>query len=134
MAKIAGSPRAGMETAGRPSVALDAKNEMIELDGTENKGRAWGANAIFGRLDGLPPAPGAKTPSTCLFTTTLAGGGGEHHCPLPMMNILNGRSPRRINNVDFQEFMVMARGAAPSFSEAASLGRGKSSIRSKGRF
>jgi enolase len=93
---------------------LDQK--MIELDGTENKGRL-GANAILAvsmaaaraaaAFDGLP-----------LYR--YLGGAGANILPTPMMNILNGGA-HADNNVDFQEFMVMPVGAA-SFSEALRWG------------
>jgi enolase len=89
---------------------------MIELDGTENKGRL-GANAILAvsmaaaraaaAFDGLP-----------LYR--YLGGAGANTLPTPMMNILNGGA-HADNNVDFQEFMVMPVGAA-SFSEALRWG------------
>ena len=93
---------------------LDQK--MIELDGTENKGRL-GANAILAvsmaaaraaaAFDGLP-----------LYR--YLGGAGANTLPTPMMNILNGGA-HADNNVDFQEFMVMPVGAE-SFSEALRWG------------
>ncbi len=94
--------------------ALDAK--MIELDGTENKGRL-GANAI------LAVSMAAARASANAFQLPLyryLGGAGANTLPVPMMNILNGGA-HADNNVDFQEFMVMPVGA-PSFSEALRWG------------
>ena len=94
--------------------ALDAK--MIELDGTENKGRL-GANAI------LAVSMAAARAAATAFRMPLyryLGGAGANILPTPMMNILNGGA-HADNNVDFQEFMVMPVGAA-SFSEALRWG------------
>src|SRR5271166_2139778 len=93
---------------------LDAR--MIELDGTENKGRL-GANAI---LSVSMAAARASANSLDLPLYRYLGGVGANTLPLPMMNILNGGA-HADNNVDFQEFMVMPVGA-PSFSEALRWG------------
>ena len=94
--------------------ALDKK--MIELDGTENKGRL-GANAI---LAVSMAAARAAANSFGLPLYRYLGGAGANTLPTPMMNILNGGA-HADNNVDFQEFMVMPVGA-PSFSEALRWG------------
>jgi enolase len=89
---------------------------MIELDGTENKGRL-GANAI------LAVSMAAARAAAALEGLPLyryLGGAGANTLPTPMMNILNGGA-HADNNVDFQEFMVMPVGAA-SFSEALRWG------------
>jgi enolase len=93
---------------------LDLK--MIELDGTENKGRL-GANAIL-----AVSMAAARAAATCYETPLYRylGGVGAATLPTPMMNILNGGA-HADNNVDFQEFMVMPVGA-PSFSEALRWG------------
>ena len=90
---------------------------MIELDGTENKGRL-GANAILGGFDGGGAGVGALRSDIPLYR--YLGGAGANTLPTPMMNILNGGA-HADNNVDFQEFMVMPVGA-PSFSEALRWG------------
>jgi len=93
---------------------LDQK--MIELDGTETKGRL-GANAI------LAVSMAAARAAAADFGLPLyryLGGAGANTLPTPMMNILNGGA-HADNNVDFQEFMVMPVGA-PSFSEALRWG------------
>ena len=89
---------------------LDQK--MIELDGTENKGRL-GANAIL-----AVSMAAARAAANCfeLPLYRYLGGAGANTLPTPMMNILNGGA-HADNNVDFQEFMVMPVGAE-SFSEA----------------
>ena len=94
--------------------ALDQK--MIELDGTENKGRL-GANAI---LSVSMAAARAAANSFNLPLYRYLGGAGANTLPTPMMNILNGGA-HADNNVDFQEFMVMPVGAE-SFSEALRWG------------
>jgi enolase len=93
---------------------LDAR--MIELDGTENKGRL-GANAI---LAVSLAAARASAYSLELPLYRYLGGAGVNILPVPMMNILNGGA-HADNNVDFQEFMVMPVGA-PTFSEALRWG------------
>jgi enolase len=94
--------------------ALDMK--MIELDGTENKGRL-GANAI---LAVSMAAARAAAASYKLPLYRYLGGAGANTLPTPMMNILNGGA-HADNNVDFQEFMVMPVGAE-SFSDALRWG------------
>jgi enolase len=94
--------------------ALDQK--MIDLDGTENKGRL-GANAI---LAVSMAAARAAAVDYGLPLYRYLGGAGANILPTPMMNILNGGA-HADNNVDFQEFMVMPVGA-PSFSEALRWG------------
>ena len=93
---------------------LDGK--MVELDGTENKGRL-GANAI---LAVSMAAARASARSIDIPLYRYLGGAGANTLPTPMMNILNGGA-HADNNVDFQEFMVMPVGA-PSFHEALRWG------------
>jgi enolase len=94
--------------------ALDQK--MIELDGTENKGRL-GANAILA-VSMAAARAAAAFEGVPLYR--YLGGAGANLLPCPMMNILNGGA-HADNNVDFQEFMVMPVGAE-SFSEALRWG------------
>lgn len=89
---------------------------MIELDGTENKGKL-GANAILGVS--LAVAKAAAHESNMPLYRYI-GGAGAHVLPVPMMNILNGGS-HADNSIDFQEFMVMPAGAE-YFSEALRTG------------
>jgi enolase len=93
---------------------LDAR--MIELDGTENKGRL-GANAL---LSVSMAAARASAVSLDVPLYRYLGGAGANTLPTPMMNILNGGA-HADNNVDFQEFMVMPVGA-PTFHEALRWG------------
>ena len=93
---------------------LDQK--MIELDGTENKGRL-GANAILAVSMACARAAAAEYG---LPLYRYLGGAGANTLPTPMMNILNGGA-HADNNVDFQEFMVMPVGAL-TFSEALRWG------------
>ncbi len=90
--------------------------KMIELDGTENKGRL-GANAILA-VSMATARAAANALQTPLYR--YLGGAAANLLPTPMMNILNGGA-HADNNVDFQEFMVMPVGA-PSFSEALRWG------------
>jgi enolase len=94
--------------------ALDRR--MIELDGTDNKGRL-GANAIL--AVSMAAARAAATQYGLPLYRYL-GGAGANTLPTPMMNILNGGA-HADNNVDFQEFMVMPVGA-PTFSDALRWG------------
>ncbi|MGD2049687.1 MAG: phosphopyruvate hydratase, partial [Chloroflexota bacterium] len=85
---------------------------MIELDGTENKGRL-GANAILGVS--LAVARAAAISVGLPFFRYL-GGVSARTLPVPMMNIMNG-GKHAAGSTDLQEFMIMPVGA-PSFSEA----------------
>jgi len=88
---------------------------MIELDGTENKGRL-GANALLAvSLANAKAAAAAEGQSLFRYL-----GGSEFQMPVPMMNIING-GEHADNSVDIQEFMILPVGA-PSFSEALRYG------------
>jgi len=89
---------------------------MIELDGTENKGKL-GANAILGVSLAVAHAA-ANYLDMPLYQ--YLGGFNAKQLPVPMMNILNGGA-HADNNVDIQEFMIMPVGA-PSFKEALRMG------------
>ena len=89
---------------------------LMEIDGTENKGKL-GANAILGVS--LATAKAAAE-SLGLPLYQYLGGVNAKELPVPMMNILNGGS-HADNNVDIQEFMVMPVGAS-SFAEALRMG------------
>ena len=90
---------------------------MIDLDGTDNKGRL-GANAILGVSLAVAKAAADELE---LPLYRYVGGANAHVLPVPMMNVLNGGA-HADNNVDLQEFMIMPVGAA-SFSRGAALGR-----------
>jgi enolase len=89
---------------------------MIQLDGTENKGKL-GANAILGVSMAVAHA---AAESVGLPLYRYLGGFNAKQLPTPMMNIINGGS-HADNNVDFQEFMILPVGA-PSFKEAIRMG------------
>ncbi|MFK2825438.1 phosphopyruvate hydratase [Bacillus sp. B190/17] len=89
---------------------------MIELDGTENKGKL-GANAILGVSMAVAHAA-ADFLGVHLYE--YLGGVNSKQLPVPMMNILNG-GEHADNNVDIQEFMVMPVGAE-SFKEGLRMG------------
>ncbi len=103
-------------------VGLEAEDQveidrvMIELDGTENKGRL-GANAILGVSLATAKAAGD---AVGLPLYRYVGGVDANLLPVPMMNILNG-GVHADNGIDFQEFMVMPVGA-PDFAEALRCG------------
>ena len=89
---------------------------LLELDGTDNKGKL-GANATLGVSLAVAKAA-ANAHHLPLYA--YLGGPNAHTLPVPMMNILNGGA-HADSNVDFQEFMVAPVGA-PSFSEALRWG------------
>jgi enolase len=94
----------------------DIDRVLIELDGTDNKGRL-GANAILGVSLAVARA---AADDLALPLYRYVGGANAHVLPVPMMNVLNG-GEHADNNVDIQEFMIMPVGAA-SFSEALRWG------------
>jgi len=85
---------------------------MIQLDGTENKGRL-GANAILGVSLAVAKASAAQADMPIY---RYLGGKDAVRLPIPFLNILNG-GKHADNNVDIQEFMIAPIGA-PSFKEA----------------
>jgi enolase len=94
----------------------DLDMRMIELDGTENKGRL-GANAILGvSLAAAKAAADARG----LPLYRYVGGVAAHVLPVPMMNIING-GEHADNPIDFQEFMIVPVGA-DSIAEAVRYG------------
>ncbi len=101
---------------------LDAEDQpeidalLIDLDGTENKGRL-GANAILGVS--LATARAAAD-ARALPLYRYVGGVSAQLLPVPMMNIING-GEHADNPIDFQEFMVMPVGA-DSLEEAVRCG------------
>jgi len=94
--------------------ALD--HRLIDLDGTENKGRL-GANALLGVS--LANAHAVAASKKVPLWRHLAGDRAPV-LPVPMMNIINGGA-HADNNVDLQEFMVLPVGF-DSFSEALRSG------------
>jgi len=90
--------------------------KLIELDGTPNKSNL-GANALLGVSLAVAHAAAAAE-NLPLFR--YLGGPDARVLPVPMMNILNGGAHSDAP-IDFQEFMIMPRGA-PSFSEAVRYG------------
>ncbi len=94
--------------------AVDAA--MIEMDGTDNKGRL-GANAILGVSLATAKAAAEATMQP-LFR--YVGGTAARTLPVPMMNIVNG-GEHADNPIDFQEFMIMPV-SAPSIREAVRMG------------
>ena len=95
---------------------MDIDQAMIELDGTDNKGRL-GANAILGVSLAVAKAA-ADELDVPLYR--YLGGAFAHVLPTPMMNVINGGA-HADNPIDFQEFMIMPAGA-PTFSEALRYG------------
>jgi len=89
---------------------------MIDLDGSENKGKL-GANSILGVSLAVAKAA-AQESRQPLYR--YIGGVNANTLPIPMMNIINGGSHSDAP-IAFQEFMIMPIGA-PSFSEALRWG------------
>ena len=87
---------------------------MIELDGTDNKGRL-GANALLAVSLATAHAA-ARSAGVPLFRHL----GDGVTMPVPMMNIINGGA-HADNSVDIQEFMILPVGA-PNFAEALRYG------------
>jgi enolase len=102
------------DMAAEEQVQID--QTMIELDGTENKGRL-GANAILGVSLAVARAS-AESFDMPLYR--YVGGTSARTLPVPMMNIINGGA-HADNPIDFQEFMIMPIGA-PTFSEGLRMG------------
>ena len=92
---------------------------MINLDGTENKGKL-GANAILGVSLAFAKAKAIseKKPLWKYFKDISKT--KEVYIPVPMMNILNG-GKHADNSTDIQEFMIMPIGAK-NFKEALQWG------------
>jgi len=102
---------------------------MIELDGSDNKGRL-GANALLAISLAVTKADAAAN-GVSLFRHL----GDNTTMPVPMMNIINGGA-HADNSVDIQEFMILPVGA-PTFKEALRYGAEifhslKSVLKSKG--
>ncbi len=89
---------------------------MIELDGTDNKGRL-GANAILGVS---LAAAKAAAEFTMQPLYRYVGGTSARTLPVPMMNIING-GEHADNPIDIQEFMIMPV-AATTIREAVRMG------------
>jgi len=94
--------------------AVDAL--MLKLDGTPNKAKL-GANALLGVSLAVAKAAAAAQGKPLY---SYLGGAKAKVLPVPMMNIINGGAHSDAP-IDFQEFMVMPKGA-PSFSEAIRYG------------
>ncbi len=94
----------------------DIDRAMIELDGTDNKGRL-GANALLAVSLATAHAA-AREQGVGLYR--LLGGEGPKQMPVPMMNIINGGA-HADNSVDLQEFMILPVGAG-SLREAVRYG------------
>ena len=103
-------------------LGMDATNQtgvdaaMIALDGSPNKAKL-GANAILGVSMALAKAAAAQLRRPLY---QYLGGTNAKVLPVPMMNIINGGAHSDAP-IDFQEFMIMPKGA-PCFSEAIRYG------------
>ncbi|MDD2713672.1 MAG: phosphopyruvate hydratase [Simplicispira sp.] len=103
-------------------LGLDASEQafldktLIDLDGTDNKGRL-GANAMLAVSMAVARAA-AEESGLPLYR--YLGGMGAAQLPVPMMNVINGGAHAN-NTLDIQEFMIIPVGA-PSFREAVRWG------------
>ena len=103
-------------------IGLDASEQsyidrvMIDIDGTDNKGRL-GANATLAVSMAVARAA-AEDAGLPLYR--YLGGAGPMALPVPMMNVINGGEHAN-NSLDIQEFMIMPVGA-PTFREALRCG------------
>jgi enolase len=103
-------------------MGLDAQEQsfidktLIELDGTENKGRL-GANALLAVSMAVAKAA-AEESGLPLYR--YFGGSGGMQMPVPMMNVINGGAHAN-NSLDIQEFMIVPVGAA-TFRDALRCG------------
>ncbi|HTG01897.1 MAG TPA: phosphopyruvate hydratase [Nitrospirota bacterium] len=111
-----------VEVIGPAIMGMDATEQtsidrsMIEMDGTENKGKL-GANAMLAVSLAVAKAA-AEEAGLPLYH--YLGGPNARELPVPMMNVLNGGA-HADNNVDIQEFMIIPAGA-PSCTEAIRIG------------
>jgi enolase len=94
----------------------DIDNRMIELDGSDNKGRL-GANALLAVSLATAQAQ-ARSANLPLYRYLRPQ--GPFQLPVPMMNIVNGGA-HASNSVDLQEFMIVPVGA-DSMREAVRYG------------
>jgi enolase len=94
----------------------DLDRRLIDLDGTPNKARL-GANAILG-VSMAAGRAAARAKGRPLYAYLAQGPVGR--LPIPMMNVLNG-GKHADSALDFQEFMIVPRGA-PTFAEALRYG------------
>jgi enolase len=89
---------------------------LVELDGTENKGRL-GANAIVG-VSMAAARAAAKASGQPLWRSLAAD--SAPRLPVPHFNVING-GMHAPNDLDFQEFMIAPLGA-PTVAEAVRAG------------
>jgi enolase len=102
----------------RDQGGIDRK--MIDLDGTETKGRL-GANALLAvSLACAHAAAREQRQPLYSYLAQHLGAGREPVMPVPQMNIVNGGAHAN-NSLDIQEFMILPVGA-PSFREALRYG------------
>lgn len=95
---------------------MDIDHILCQADGTPNKSK-YGANAILAISMAVCRA---AADALAMPLYRYIGGITAAIMPVPMMNVLNGGS-HADNNLDFQEFMIMPRGAE-SFSQALRMG------------
>jgi enolase len=107
-----GETLAGMDPEDQGAI----DSALVELDGTDNKGRL-GANALLAVSLAVAKAAAAEA-GVPLYR--WIGGARARVLPVPMLNVINGGAHAR-NSLDLQEFMIVPAGAE-SFSEALRLG------------
>jgi len=92
---------------------------MLELDGTDNKGKL-GANAILGVSLAVCKAGAAEKGVPLYQHIADLAGNKKIQLPVPAFNVINGGSHAG-NKLAMQEFMILPIGA-PSFKEAMRYG------------
>jgi len=94
-----------------PTCQPEVDQHLIELDGTANKARL-GSNATVGVSMAV-----ARVASMALHIPLYKylGGSTARRLPVPMMTVIDGGKHAN-NGLEFQEFMIVPRGA-PAFSE-----------------
>jgi enolase len=97
-----------------PSAQKEIDEKMIELDGTDNKGK-FGANAILGVSMAIARAAAQVKGIPLYAYIAELHGNDKFQLPLPMCNIINGGAHSSAP-IDFQEFMIAPVGAK-TFSE-----------------
>lgn len=101
-----------------PTKQLEVDNKMIELDGTENKGKL-GANAILAVSMAVCKAGAAEKDVPLYKHIAELAGNGKLVLPVPMLNVINGGSHAG-NALAMQEFFCVPVGAT-SFKEAMKM-------------
>ena len=102
-----------------PTQQQEIDQQLIGLDGTENKSRL-GANAMLAVSLAVARTAASSQGIPLFQHIARQVDSAPHLMPTPMMNVING-GEHADNNLDIQEFMIMPI-SAPSFHEAIRWG------------